>query len=50
VRAVCIRPLAPAAELSFGHRTRGERRFDGVDALVAQIGADVEVARELLTR
>jgi riboflavin kinase/FMN adenylyltransferase len=36
--------------VDFRHRIRDERRFDGVSALVAQIGADVEVARELLTR
>ncbi len=32
----------------FLHRLRAERRFDGVDALVAQIRADVSRARELL--
>ena len=34
--------------LSFEHRLRDERRFDGVDELVAQIDADVARARELL--
>jgi riboflavin kinase/FMN adenylyltransferase len=29
-------------------RIRGEQRFDGVAALVAQIGRDVQRARELL--
>ena len=29
-------------------RVRGEQRFDGVAALVAQIGRDVERAREIL--
>ncbi len=28
------------------HRLRGEEKFDGVDALVAQIGRDVEATRE----
>lgn len=32
----------------FRHRLRPERRFDGVDALVAQIRSDVARARELL--
>lgn len=35
-------------ELSFTHHLRPERRFDGVDALRAQIRADVEEARRLL--
>lgn len=34
--------------LSFEHRLRDERRFDGVDELVEQIAVDVERARELL--
>lgn len=34
--------------VSFEHRLRDERRFDGVDDLVAQIHADVERARQLL--
>lgn len=37
-------------ELSFVSRIRGERRFDGVDALVAQIHRDAAVAREQLHR
>jgi riboflavin kinase/FMN adenylyltransferase len=35
--------------VDFRHRIRDERRFDGVDALVAQIGADAQTARDLLT-
>jgi riboflavin kinase/FMN adenylyltransferase len=35
--------------VAFVHRLRGERKFDGVDALVAQITRDVEQARALLT-
>ena len=35
-------------ELAFVHRLRPERRFDGVDALRAQIGADVLEARRRL--
>jgi riboflavin kinase / FMN adenylyltransferase len=38
------RPL----EVSFLHRLRGEQRFDGVDALQAQIGRDAEAARGLV--
>jgi riboflavin kinase / FMN adenylyltransferase len=34
--------------VDFRHRLRDERRFDGVEALVTQIGADAERARELL--
>jgi riboflavin kinase / FMN adenylyltransferase len=34
--------------VDFRHRLRDERRFDGVEALVAQIGADADRARELL--
>lgn len=34
--------------LSFEHRLRDEQRFDGIDALKAQITADVDRARELL--
>ncbi len=33
---------------TFEHRIRAEHRFDGVDALVAQIGRDVAEARRLL--
>jgi riboflavin kinase/FMN adenylyltransferase len=35
-------------EVSFVHRIREEQRFDGVDALVAQIGRDADTARTLL--
>jgi riboflavin kinase/FMN adenylyltransferase len=38
-----------AARLSFTHRLRDELAFDSVDALVAQMGRDVERARALLT-
>jgi len=34
-------------EVRFLARLRDERRFDGVDALRAQIAADVEAARRL---
>lgn len=34
--------------LSFIGRLRGERRFDGIDALVAQIKRDIEEARRIL--
>lgn len=34
--------------VDFRHRIRAEQRFDGVDALVAQIGADAQAARDLL--
>jgi riboflavin kinase/FMN adenylyltransferase len=34
--------------VEFARRIRGELKFDGVSALVAQIGRDVERARELL--
>jgi len=37
------------ARLSFTHRLRDELAFDSVDALVAQMGRDVEQARTLLT-
>jgi riboflavin kinase/FMN adenylyltransferase len=36
--------------LDFLQRLRGERRFDGVDALVAQMRRDVEDAREVAKR
>ena len=36
------------AALEFRHRLRDERKFDVVDDLVAQIGADVEQVRRLL--
>lgn len=35
--------------VDFVHRLRDERRFDGVDALVAQIRADIDAAREVLS-
>jgi riboflavin kinase / FMN adenylyltransferase len=35
-------------EVSFLHRLRGEQRFDGVDALQAQIGRDAQAARGLV--
>ncbi len=34
--------------VEFVQRLRGERKFDGIDALVAQIGNDRDTARELL--
>ncbi len=34
--------------LAFVERLRGEQRFAGIDALIAQIGADVEQARTVL--
>lgn len=37
-----------AVRVRFVERLRGEVRFDGVDALVAQMGADVEATRSLL--
>jgi len=36
--------------LSFDFRLRGERKFEGITALVAQIHADVEAGRALLAR
>jgi riboflavin kinase / FMN adenylyltransferase len=39
-----------AIGVDFRHRIRDERRFDGVDALIAQIRADADVARQLLER
>jgi riboflavin kinase/FMN adenylyltransferase len=39
-----------AARLSFAHRLRDELAFDSVDALVAQMGRDVDDARTLLGR
>lgn len=35
-------------DVDFVQRLRGEERFDGVEALVAQIGRDAETARDLL--
>ena len=37
-----------AASVRFEHFLRSERKFDGVDALVAQLGHDVASARDLL--
>ncbi|MBX0326649.1 bifunctional riboflavin kinase/FAD synthetase [Oscillochloris sp. ZM17-4] len=37
-----------ALQVTFLHRLRGEQRFSGVDALVAQIRRDADAARELL--
>jgi riboflavin kinase / FMN adenylyltransferase len=36
-------------EVTFLHRLRGERRFDGVDALREQIGRDADTARGLVS-
>ena len=36
------------AAVDFRHRLRDEERFDSIDALVAQIGADADEARRLL--
>jgi riboflavin kinase/FMN adenylyltransferase len=36
-------------DLEIVHRIREELKFESVDALVAQIGRDVEIAREVLT-
>ncbi len=35
-------------EVTFRHRLRGEQRFEGVEALEAQIGRDVQRARDLV--
>ena len=35
-------------EVEFARSLRGERHFEGVDALVEQIGRDVSQAREIL--
>ena len=35
-------------DLAFGHHLRGEQKFEGPDALRAQIARDVEIARERL--
>ena len=37
------------AEVRFTHFLRSERKFDGIDALVAQLGLDIAHARELLS-
>ena len=34
--------------VEFVQRLRGERKFDGIDALVEQIGKDRDAARDLL--
>ncbi|MBX3247129.1 MAG: bifunctional riboflavin kinase/FAD synthetase [Myxococcales bacterium] len=39
-----------ALRVAFVARLRGEVRFDGIDALVAQLGRDVAAGRESLTR
>ena len=36
------------AEVRFVHFLRSERKFDGIDALVAQLKHDVEAARHAL--
>jgi riboflavin kinase / FMN adenylyltransferase len=36
------------ARVSFGYFLRSERKFDGIDAIKAQLGHDVEHARQLL--
>ena len=38
-----------SARIRFGHFLRSERKFDGIDALVAQLKHDIEHARELLS-
>lgn len=43
------RPLyGKVLEIEFLHRIRGEQKFDGVEALVSQIGRDVASAKSLL--
>ena len=37
------------AKVRFAHFLRSERKFDGVDALIAQLRTDVERTRELST-
>lgn len=37
-------------DVEFLHRLRGEVKFDGIESLVAQIHADIDAARVLLTR
>jgi riboflavin kinase/FMN adenylyltransferase len=37
-----------AAKVRFEHFLRSERKFDGIDALVAQLKHDIEHARHLL--
>jgi riboflavin kinase/FMN adenylyltransferase len=36
------------AKVRFAHFMRSERKFDGVDALITQLGHDIEHARELM--
>lgn len=36
-------------KVRFAHFLRSERKFDGIEAIVAQLGIDVSYARELLT-
>ena len=38
------------ARVQFVHRLRDEEKFDSIDALVAQMGRDVDAARAVLTR
>jgi riboflavin kinase / FMN adenylyltransferase len=38
-----------AIKVRFAHFLRSERKFDGIEAIVAQLGVDVQHARELLT-
>jgi riboflavin kinase/FMN adenylyltransferase len=38
------------ATVRFAHFLRSERKFDGVDALIAQLANDVASARDLLAR
>ena len=37
------------AEVRFAHFLRSERKFAGIDALVAQLKLDIEHARDLMT-
>jgi hypothetical protein len=39
---------SPVKRLDFLHHLRGERKFDGIAALVAQITSDVATARQWL--
>jgi riboflavin kinase/FMN adenylyltransferase len=38
-----------AARVRFGHFLRSERKFDGVDALIEQLGQDIAHATDLLS-
>ena len=35
--------------MRFAHFLRSERKFDGIEAIVAQLGLDIAHARELLS-